>query len=57
MYVCMYSPVIKEWNPFLVIKFGTPNERISQKLSHFPKYESFLDFCLVYIPIILETLN
>ena len=20
-----YSPVIKEWNPYLVIKFGTPN--------------------------------
>ena len=24
-----YSPVIKEWNPCLVIKFGTPNDFVN----------------------------
>ena len=53
-----YSVVIKEGNPCLVIKFGTPNEfaHFSQKQSTFPKYDKnkrFLDFCLVYIPLIL----
>ena len=34
--------------------------RISQKLSNFPKHDrnkSFLDFCLVYIHLILEALK
>ena len=33
--------------------------RISQELSSFPKYDtnkSFLNFCLFYIPLILEAL-
>ena len=31
-----YSPVIKEWNPCLVIKFGTPN-----KIANFSKTVEF----------------
>ena len=46
----IYSPVINEWNPCLVIKFGAFNEFLTN--SNFPKYginKSFLNFCLVYI--------